>query len=56
MTADSFVPKATVVAGSHPRLSAETQALLRTRLSAAALMLLLSFLLFFVRGLLLPRP
>jgi serine/threonine-protein kinase len=53
--ADSFAPKTAVVMGSRPGLSTETQRLLRTRLRAAAVLLLLAFALFFVRGLLLPE-
>jgi len=39
------------VSGSGPRLETETQALLRVRLQAAALVLLTAVLAFFVRGL-----
>jgi eukaryotic-like serine/threonine-protein kinase len=50
---DSFAPRRAVLEGSDPRLSAETQALLRVRLRAASLVLLVGFGLFFARDLLL---
>ena len=51
--ADNFAPKRRVLEGSRPRLSAETQALLRTRLRAVTILFLVSFGLFFGRWFLL---
>src|SRR5262249_16362354 len=42
-------PKREIVAGSGPHLTKETQALLRSRLRAAALILLIGFSIFLVR-------
>ncbi len=50
---DSFTPKIEVVVGGEHALSAETEALLRVRLRAASMLLLIAFLVFFIRGLLL---
>ncbi len=47
---DSFAPERKVVEGSRPRLAVETQALLRSRLRAAATLLSVSFALFFGRA------
>jgi eukaryotic-like serine/threonine-protein kinase len=47
--ADSGSPRPAFVAGSGPHLTKETQALLRTRLRAAALMLLIGFGAFLIR-------
>ena len=47
--ADSGSPRPAFVAGSGPQLTIETQALLRTRLRAAALMLLIGFGAFLIR-------
>ena len=47
---DSFAPARKVVEGSRPRLAVETQALLRSRLRAAATLLAVSFALFFGRA------
>jgi len=48
---DSPAGKVEFVSGSGPRLETETQELLRVRLRAAALVLLLAVMAFFVRGL-----
>ena len=48
-------PRMGVIEGSGPQLATETETLLRSRLRAAAMMLFLAFLLFFVRGLFLPE-
>jgi tRNA A-37 threonylcarbamoyl transferase component Bud32 len=50
-----IAPRVALVEGSGPGLSGETQALLRTRLRAAALVLCLGSLAFFVKDLLSPR-
>ncbi|MBI2827356.1 MAG: serine/threonine protein kinase [Planctomycetia bacterium] len=52
---DDLAPRVEVVEGSGPGLSGETRALLRTRLRAAAVVLCLGSLAFYVKNLVTPR-
>jgi hypothetical protein len=53
---DSFAPRRQVVEGSRPRLAAETQSLLQSRLRAASSLFFVSFGLFFARVFFLVDP